>query len=168
MEEVADIASDEKRCMLFDALGFLPDGDELDLYEGKRPDLRVKDLRNCAGAMVELVVRVVDARQRVTYHPGHGGNGRGGPGGYGGYGGAGGGSEDEEADPLDRAPDIASGGNGGAKYFYVFEDETGLLEGVGEAHCVTYGTPPVCFLRGEIRVDREGVPKITRCTFLRS
>jgi DNA polymerase III alpha subunit len=171
MEEVADIASDEKRRMLFDALGFLPDGDELDLYEGKRPDLRVKDLRNCAGAMVELVVRVVDARQRVTYHPGHGGNGRGGSGGYGGYGGyggAGGGSDDEEADPPDRAPDGAGGWNGGAKYFYVFEDETGLLEGVGEARCVTYGTPPVCFLRGEIRVDREGVPKITRCTFLRS
>ncbi|HSA94637.1 MAG TPA: DNA polymerase III subunit alpha, partial [Acidobacteriota bacterium] len=178
MEEVADIASDEKRRMLFDALGFLPDGDELDLYEGKRPDLRVKDLRNCAGAMVELVVRVVDARQRVTYHPARGGDGRGGPGGYGGYGGyggpggngdgAGGGSEDAETDPLDRAPDGDGGGNGGAKFFYVFEDETGLLEGVGETHCVTYGTPPVCFLRGEIRIDGGGVPKITRCTFLRS
>ena len=156
MEEVADIASDEKRRMLFDALGFLPEGDDLELYEGKRPELRVKDLRSCAGAMVELVVRVVDARQRVTYHPGRGDNDRGG------------GSEGEEADPLDRAPDGFVGGNGGAKYFYVFEDETGLLEGVGETRCVTYGTPPVCFLRGEVRVDGEGVPKITRCTFLRS
>ena len=81
MEEVADIASDEKRRMIFEALGFLPDGDDLDLYEGKRPELRVKDLRNCAGTMVEIIVRVVDARQRVTYNTvpagdnGHGGYG---------------------------------------------------------------------------------------------
>ncbi|MGZ5556256.1 MAG: DNA polymerase III subunit alpha, partial [Candidatus Aminicenantales bacterium] len=60
MEEVADIATDEKRRMIFEALGFLPDGDDLDLYEGKRPELRVKDLRNCAGTMVEIIVRVVD------------------------------------------------------------------------------------------------------------
>jgi DNA polymerase-3 subunit alpha/error-prone DNA polymerase len=50
----------------------------------------------------------------------------------------------------------------------MFEDETGLLEGIGETRCVTYGTPPVCFLRGEIRKDGEGVPKITKCSFLRS
>jgi DNA polymerase-3 subunit alpha/error-prone DNA polymerase len=50
----------------------------------------------------------------------------------------------------------------------MFEDETGLLEGVGETRCVTYGTPPVCFLRGEVRKDGEGVPKITKCAFLRS
>jgi len=175
MEEVADIASDEKRRMLFESLGFLPEGDDLDLYQGKRPDLRVKDLKNCAGAMVELVVRVVDARQRVTYHPAQGGNGNGGHGGYGGYGapggsvaGAGGGGEDEEPERTDWAPEGYGGGNGGAKYFYVFEDETGLLEGVGETRCVTYGTPPVCFLRGEVRRDGEGVPKITKCAFLRS
>lgn len=131
MEEVADIASDEKRRMIFEALGFLPDGDDLDLYEGKRPELRVKDLKNCAGTMVEIIVRVVDARQRVTYN---------------------------------TMPD----GNGHAKYFYIFEDETGLLEGVGETYCTTYGTPPVCFLRGEVRVDGEGIPKITKCAFLRS
>ncbi len=136
MEEVADIASDEKRRMLFEALGFLPEGDDLDLYQGKRPDLRIRDLKDHAGALVELVVRVVDARQRVTYHP-QAGNGDG-------------------------------NGNGGAKYFYVFEDETGLLEGVGETRCLTYGTPPVCFLRGEVRKDGEGVPKITRCAFLKS
>ena len=76
MEEVADIASDEKRRMIFEALGFLPDGDDLDLYEGKRPELRVKDLKNCAGTMVELVVRVVDARQRVTYNTMQEGKGR--------------------------------------------------------------------------------------------
>ncbi len=166
MEEVADIASDEKRRMIFEALGFLPDGDDLDLYEGKRPELRVKDLRNCAGTMVEVIVRVVDARQRVTYNTMQEGKGRGG---YGG--GAGGGGDDEEPEKADWGPGGYGGngnGNGGAKYFYIFEDETGMLEGIGETHCTTYGTPPVCFLRGEVRVDGEGVPKITRCTFLRS
>jgi DNA polymerase-3 subunit alpha/error-prone DNA polymerase len=169
MEEVADIASDEKRRMLFESLGFLPEGDDLDLYEGKRPELRVKDLKDCAGTMVELVVRVVDARQRVTYNAGHGGNGHGGYGGYGGYGGgAGGGSEDEEPETADEERGGYGVGTSGAKYFYMFEDETGLLEGIGETRCVTYGTPPVCFLRGEIRKDGEGVPKITKCSFLRS
>ncbi len=142
MEEVADIASDEKRRMLYESLGFLPEGDELDLYEGKRPPLRVKDLKDCAGTMVELVVRVVDARQRVTYGARRGDEDRGGSGGW--------------------------GGGNGAKYFYMFEDETGLLEGIGETRCAAYGTPPVCFLRGEVRKDGEGVPKITQCVFLRS
>jgi len=123
MDEVADISPGEKRRLLFEALGFLPEGDDLELYAGKRPPLRIKDLKGCAGAMVELVVRVVDARRRAA---------------------------------------------GAAKYFYVFEDETGLLEGVGESRCAAYGTPPVCFLRGEVRLDGEGVPKITRCAFLSS
>ena len=118
--------------------------------------------------MVELVVRVVDARQRVTYNTVQEGKGRGG---YGGYGGGAGGGDDEEPEKADGGPGGYGGngnGNGGAKYFYIFEDETGLLEGVGETYCTTYGTPPVCFLRGEVRVDGEGVPKITKCTFLRS
>jgi len=173
MEEVADIASDEKRRMLYEALGFLPEGDDLDLFEGKRPELRVKDLKNCAGAMVELVVRVVDARQRVTYNASRGGgNGHGGHGGFGGYGASGEGPG-EEVDGEDREPAEGGWGGygsapGGAKFFYVFEDETGLLEGVGETRCLTYGTPPVCFLRGEIRKDGEGVPKIIKCAFLRT
>ena len=165
MDEVADIASDEKRRMLFEALGFLPEGDDLDLYQGQRPELRVKDLKDCAGTLVELVVRVVDARQRVTYGALPGGNGHGGPAGM-----AEGRRRGEE-----ESPEMAEGerggygvGTNGAKYFYMFEDETGLLEGVGEARCVTYGTPPVCFLRGEVRKDGEGVPKITKCAFLRS
>jgi DNA-directed DNA polymerase III PolC len=171
MEEVADIASDEKRRMLYEALGFLPEGDDLDLYDGKRPPLRVKDLKNCAGTMVELVVRVVDARQRVTYNArlggGNGHGGHGGPGGFAGYGGFG----------RPGAPDEGAGEGGGeedrgpvegGKFFYVFEDETGLLEGVGETRCLTYGTPPVCFLRGEVRKDGEGVPKIIKCAFLRT
>ncbi len=127
MDEVADVATDEKRRMLYESLGFVTDGDELDLFEGKRPALRIKDLKGCAGATVELVVRVVDARQRVM------------------------------SDIRNRA-----------QYFYLFEDETGLLGGVGENRCVTYGTPPVCFLRGEVRRDGEGVPKIFNCLFLRS
>ncbi len=136
MEDVADVAPDEKRRMLYESLGFLPDGDDLDLYEGQRPGLRIRDLRGCAGTMVELVVRVVDARQRVTY--GANGDGAGGA------------------------------RSGGPKYFYLFEDETGLLEGIGENRCVTCGTPPVCLLRGEVRKDGEGVAKIFNCSFLRS
>ena len=96
MEEVADIASDEKRRMLFEALGFLPEGDDLDLYQGQRPDLRVKDLKDCAGTLVELAVRVVDARQRVTYGALHGGNGHGGSAGMA-AGGGNGRSDDEGA-----------------------------------------------------------------------
>jgi DNA-directed DNA polymerase III PolC len=166
MEEVADIASDEKRRMLFEALGFLPEGDDLDLYQGKRPDLRIKDLRDCAGTLVEILVRVVDARQRVTYGALHGDHGHGGygrPGEGDGDGGDGGGAEIAEQERGGYGV-----GTNGAKYFYMFEDETGLLEGIGGTRCVTYGTPPVCFLRGEVRRDGEGVPKITKCAFLRS
>ncbi len=75
------------------------------------------------GAAVELVVRVLDVRERGT--------------------------------------------NGRAKHFYLFEDETGLLEGIGERRCVVVGTPPVCFLRGEIRRGVEGIPKVFNCEFLR-
>jgi len=136
MDEVADIAPDEKRRMVYGSLGFLPEGDDLELFEGRRPALRVRDLKDCAGTMVELVVRAVDARQRLTYGMMRDGNGSGEP--------------------------------GGAKFFYLFEDETGLLEGVGETRCVTYGAPPVCFLRGEVRKNGQGVPKIHGCVFLRS
>jgi hypothetical protein len=174
MEEVADVASDEKRRMLYESLGFLPDGDDLDLYEGKRPDLRIRDLKGCAGTMVELVVRVVDARQRVTYGASGGGSGFGRGGMTAGWSG-----RDEEDGGAEEAG--SGGGNGrggyggtgrarpgGPKYFYLFEDETGILEGIGERRCVTYGTPPVCFLRGEVRKDGEGVPKVFNCSFLRS
>jgi DNA-directed DNA polymerase III PolC len=123
MAEVADISGAEKRRLLYEALGFLPEGDVLELYEGPRPDLRIRDLGRHAGAAVELVVRVLDARERGT--------------------------------------------NGRAKHFYLFEDETGLLEGIGERRCVVYGTPPVCFLRGEIRRGGEGIPKVFNCEFLR-
>jgi DNA polymerase-3 subunit alpha/error-prone DNA polymerase len=71
---------------------------------------------------VELVVRVVDARQKAVSR--------------------------------------------GRKYFFLFEDETGLLEGVGEARCLTFGSPPACYLRGEVRRDGNGRAKIFNCSFL--
>jgi DNA-directed DNA polymerase III PolC len=124
MEEVADMNPHEKAKMLVDSLGFSPDVDSLDLFEGKRPELRIGDLGKYAGQQVELVVRVVDARLKDT--------------------------------------------NGGSKYFYLFEDETGLLEGVGERRCLSFGSPPVCCLRGEVRRDGAGIVKIHNCSFLKT
>jgi hypothetical protein len=120
--------------------------------------------------MVELVVRVVDARQRETYGMMRSGNGHGGHGGDGGSGVGSGPGQSEGSNDEGPGPGNGDGGagRGGAKYFYLFEDETGLLEGIGETRCVTYGTPPICFLRGEVRKDGEGVPKIYNCAFLRS
>ncbi len=123
MEEVSDIDPKQKERMLIDSLGFAPAGDSLSLFEGKRPPLRIKDLRDCVGQEVELVVRVVDARQKAVRR--------------------------------------------GRKYFFLFEDETGLLEGVGETKCLTFGSPPACYLRGEVRQDGGGRPKVFNCSFLR-
>ena len=75
------------------------------------------------GQEVELVVRVVDARQKAVRH--------------------------------------------GRRCFFLFEDETGLLEGVGETKCLTFGSPPACYLRGEVRRDGGGRPKVFNCSFLR-
>ncbi len=55
--------------------------------------------------------------------------------------------------------------NGSKKYFFLFEDETGLLEGVGEKKCLTFGFPSACCLRGIIKKDGSGSPKIFDCTF---
>jgi len=120
----ADLDAREKAKQVVESLGFSPDGDPLGLYEGKRPDLRVKDLRKRVGERVELVVRVVDARGREA--------------------------------------------NGGRKYFYLFEDETGLLEGIGDRKCLTVGEPPVCCLRGEVRADGQGGIKVFDCAFVRA
>ncbi len=79
--------------------------------------------RPAPGRSVELVVRVVDARQI----------------------------------PL----------KGGSRYFFLFEDETGLVEGIGETRGLVFGTPPACCLRGEVRNGGGGV-KIQNCSFLRS
>ena len=107
--------------MLLDSLGFSPGEDPLSLHEGKRPELRIKDLKSRFGRDAELLVRVVDAREKRTRE--------------------------------------------GRKYFFLFEDETGLLEGVGERKCLTFGTPPACCLRGEVRSDGNGRPKIFDCSF---
>jgi DNA polymerase III alpha subunit len=124
MEGVADVDPQEKAEMLVDALGFSPGVDSLELFKGKRPELRIADLGNYAGRQVELVVRVVDARLKDT--------------------------------------------SNGSKYFYLFEDETGLLEGVGERRCLSFGSPPACCLRGEVRRDGTGLVKIHNCSFLKT
>ncbi len=124
MEEVADMDPREKAKMLVDSLGFSPEADSLELFEGKRPPLRVKDLADHAGRQVELVVRVVDARLKDTTN--------------------------------------------GSQYFYLFEDETGLLEGVGERRCLSFGSPPACCLRGEVRRDGAGQVKVHNCSFLKT
>ncbi|MCC7295052.1 MAG: DNA polymerase III subunit alpha [Acidobacteria bacterium] len=124
VEPPADIEPREKAKLLLESLGFSPGGDPLDLYEGVRPGLRIRDLRKRTGETVELVVRVVDARGKKV--------------------------------------------RGGIKYFYLFEDETGLLEGVGDRMCLAAGEPPVCCLRGEPRADGRGGIKIQNCEFLRS
>lgn len=122
MDEVLDLEPTEKEKMLVEALGFDPEGDSLSLFTEKRPALRIKDLRRCVGQEVELLVRVVDARQKAV--------------------------------------------RGGQKYFFLFEDETGLLEGVGERKCLSFGSPPSCYLRGEVQSDDNGRPKIFNCSFL--
>jgi DNA polymerase III alpha subunit len=124
MDRVADIGAGEKERMLVDSLGFSPAGDPLDLYEGQRPSRRIRDLKGCVGTTVELVVRVVDARQI----------------------------------PLKT----------GSRYFYMFEDETGLVEGAGETKCLSFGSPPACCLRGEVRGGGNGTVKIGNCVFLKS
>ena len=122
MDEVLDLEPKQKEKMLVEVLGFDPEGDSLSLFAGKRPALRIKDLKRYVGQEVELVVRVVDARQKAV--------------------------------------------RGGQKYFFLFEDETGLLEGVGERKCLSFGSPPACYLRGEVRCDGNGRPKVFNCSFI--
>ncbi len=62
VEPDSDLAPREKAKMLLEALGFSPESDPLALYEGRRPDLRIRDLRRRLGRPADLVVRVVDAR----------------------------------------------------------------------------------------------------------
>jgi DNA-directed DNA polymerase III PolC len=124
MGDVSDLDPQLKKGMLVESLGFDPEGDSLSLFKGKRPALRIKDLRDYAGQEVELVVRVVDARLKEVKR--------------------------------------------GRKYFFLFEDESGLLEGVGEKKCLTFGSPPACYLRGQVRRDGNGRVKIYGCGFLNS
>jgi DNA polymerase-3 subunit alpha/error-prone DNA polymerase len=122
--QVADLGDEEKRKLQLEKLGFLPSGDPLEFLDGRRPPLRVAQLRDLAGQMVELAVRIVDAREIRTAR--------------------------------------------GLTYFYLFEDETGLVEGVGQRKALAFGSPPVCFLRAEVRLQTDGHPRLLNCTFLRT
>jgi hypothetical protein len=35
-----------------------------------------------------------------------------------------------------------------------------------ETRCLTFGSPPACYLRGEVRRDGNGRAKIFNCSFL--
>jgi len=122
VSEVSDLDARQKEGMLIEALGFDPEGDSLSLFNGRRPELRIKDLPTRLGREVELVVRVVDARLK--------------------------------------------GARGKQRYFFLFEDETGLLEGVGTVKGLTFGVPPACWVRGEVRRDGSGCLKIFNCSFV--
>jgi DNA polymerase-3 subunit alpha/error-prone DNA polymerase len=122
VEDVSHLDPKQKERMLVESLGFDPEGDSLSFFEGKRPALRVRGLKDYAGRKVKLVVRVVDARQKAV--------------------------------------------SCGRKYFFLVEDETGLLEGVREIRCLTFGFPPTRCLRGEVRRDGNGREKIFSCSFL--
>jgi len=122
--KVADMADEEKRKLQLEKLGFMPSGDPLELLDGRRPSLRIAQLKELAGQVVELTVRIVDAREIRTAK--------------------------------------------GLTYFYLFEDETGLVEGVGQRKALAFGTPPVCFLRAEVRRQVDGWPRLINCTFLRT
>ncbi len=122
--EVADINEEEKKKLQLEKLGFLPVGDPLELLDGRRPPLRVAHLRELSGQMVELAVRVVDAREIRSSR--------------------------------------------GLTYFYLFEDESGQVEGVGQRKALAFGSPPVCFLRGEVRLQSDGCPRLINCAFFHS
>lgn len=122
--KVADINKEEKKKLQLKFLGFLPAGDPLDFLNGRRPPLRVAQLKELSGQMVELAVRIVDAREIRTAK--------------------------------------------GLTYFYLLEDETGLVEGVGQRKALAFGSPPVCFLRAEVRLQTNGHPRLVNCTFLRT
>lgn len=73
----------------------------------------------------------------------------------------------QEVELVVRVVDARKKGvRNGSKYFFLFEDETGLLEGVGERKCLSFSSPPACWVRGDIRKDGGGRPKIFNCSFL--
>ncbi|MGC8747201.1 MAG: DNA polymerase III subunit alpha, partial [Candidatus Saccharicenans sp.] len=122
--KVADINEEEKRKLQLEKLGFLTSGDPLEFLDGRRPPLRVAQLKDLAGQMVELAVRIIDAREIRTAK--------------------------------------------GRTFFYLFEDETGLVEGVGQRKALAFGSPPVCFLRAEVRCQPDGHPRLVNCYFLKT
>jgi len=58
--------------------------------------------------------------------------------------------------------------NGRKRFFFLFEDETGLLEGVGDQPCRLLHGLPVGYLRGKVRVGHDGRPKLVDCSFVSS
>ena len=54
----------------------------------------------------------------------------------------------------------------GLTCFYLFEDESGQVEGVGQRKALAFGSPPVCFLRAEVRLQSDGYPRLINCAFL--
>ena len=96
----------------------------MQLALSRRPPLRIAHLRELSAQVVELAVRVVDAREIRTSR--------------------------------------------GLTYFYLFEDESGQIEGVGQRKALAFGSPPVCFLRGEVRLQSDGCPRLINCTFLKT
>ncbi len=120
--KLPDMEKARKERMLIDSLGFDPTGDALNLFNGERPALRVKDLEHRAGQIVELMVRVMDARRKKVRQ--------------------------------------------GATYFFLFSDETGMIEGAGAKKCIPFGSPPACYVRGRVRRGENGRVKIFNCTFL--
>jgi len=48
----------------------------------------------------------------------------------------------------------------GLTYFYL-----GQVEGVGQRKALAFGSPPVCFLRAEVRLQSDGCPRLINCAF---
>ncbi len=53
----------------------------------------------------------------------------------------------------------------GLTYFYLFEDESGQVEGVDQRKALAFGSPPVCFLRVEVPLQSDGCPCLVNCAF---
>ncbi len=51
-------------------------------------------------------------------------------------------------------------------YFYLFEGQIRQLKRVGQRKALAFGSPPVCFLRGEVRLQSDGCPRLINCAFL--
>jgi hypothetical protein len=54
----------------------------------------------------------------------------------------------------------------GLTYFCLFEDESGQVEGVGQKKALAFSSPPVCFLRAEVRLQSDSCPRLINCAFL--
>jgi DNA polymerase-3 subunit alpha/error-prone DNA polymerase len=54
---------------------------------------------------------------------------------------------------------------GGLRYFFLFSDETGVIEGVGVKKCMSFGSPPACYVRSRVQKIGKGKAKLFNCTF---